>query len=136
MSIPEPGKSTLRLPRIFSDHMVLQQRKPIHVWGWAPPSSVVTVALGESGAATAEATTDGAGLWALELPAQAANADPQHLTVKDKKTRDGKDTNNPALEALVGANNPRLIDQALDRHRFTSNLLLLMMSRYLLTDCL
>ena len=34
-----------RLARIFTDHMVLQQEKPIEVWGWAPPAVEVRVTL-------------------------------------------------------------------------------------------
>jgi sialate O-acetylesterase len=35
----------LRFARIFTDHMVLQQDKPIRVWGWARPGAKVTVTL-------------------------------------------------------------------------------------------
>ena len=29
------------LPRIFTDHMVLQRDRPIAVWGWAEPGEKV-----------------------------------------------------------------------------------------------
>ena len=35
--------ATVRLPRIFSDHMVLQREKPLPVWGWADAGERVTV---------------------------------------------------------------------------------------------
>ena len=35
----------LRLAKIFSDNMVLQQQKPISVWGWAKPGTNVSVTL-------------------------------------------------------------------------------------------
>ena len=42
------------LPKIFSSHMVLQQDKPIIIWGWANPGEAVAVDLGTStGKATA-----------------------------------------------------------------------------------
>jgi len=34
-----------RLARIFTDNMVLQQEKPIRIWGWADPGAEVTVTL-------------------------------------------------------------------------------------------
>ena len=33
----------LRLAALFSDHMVLQRAKPVLVWGWAAPSTTITV---------------------------------------------------------------------------------------------
>ncbi len=36
---------SLRLPKILNDNMVLQQDKPIHIWGWAKPGSPVKVTL-------------------------------------------------------------------------------------------
>jgi len=35
-----------KLPNVFSDHMVVQQKMPIHVWGWTNPGQDVTVELG------------------------------------------------------------------------------------------
>ena len=37
----------VRPANIFNDNMVLQQDKPIRVWGWADPGKTVTVALTE-----------------------------------------------------------------------------------------
>ena len=37
--------SDLRLAKIFTDNMVLQQQKPIAVWGWAKPGSKVSITL-------------------------------------------------------------------------------------------
>ena len=35
----------LRLPSIFSDHMVLQRDMPVTVWGWSEPGSRIAVNL-------------------------------------------------------------------------------------------
>ncbi|MBA3686469.1 MAG: 9-O-acetylesterase [Planctomycetes bacterium] len=51
---------TLRLPRLLSDHAVLQQGKPIPVWGWAAPGAVVAATLG---GATRTATAAADGRW-------------------------------------------------------------------------
>jgi sialate O-acetylesterase len=37
------AKADVKLPAIFSDHMVLQQGQPVMVWGWAEPGEDVTV---------------------------------------------------------------------------------------------
>lgn len=37
---------SLRLPKIFSDNMVLQQQLPVVVWGWAESGEKVTVKFG------------------------------------------------------------------------------------------
>ena len=34
---------TLRLPNIFGPKMVLQQGKPVHIWGWAKAGAEVKV---------------------------------------------------------------------------------------------
>jgi len=41
-------EAELRFANIFNDHMVLQQGKPLKVWGWAKPGSEVAVTLTES----------------------------------------------------------------------------------------
>ena len=33
-----PARAEVRLPNLFSSHMVLQQEKPLVVWGWAQPN--------------------------------------------------------------------------------------------------
>ena len=33
----------VRLPKVFGSHMVLQQEKPLVIWGWAQPNETVTV---------------------------------------------------------------------------------------------
>ena len=38
-------QAEVRLPKVFSSHMVLQQEKSLVVWGWADPNEKVTVAL-------------------------------------------------------------------------------------------
>lgn len=59
----------VRLPHLFSDHMVLQQRKPIAVWGWADPGEKVTVTLDGKRRRT---TTDYSGRWEVRLPSRKA----------------------------------------------------------------
>jgi sialate O-acetylesterase len=54
------------VPKLFSDHMVLQRDKPIKIWGWADSGEAVKVSLaGESATAVADAD----GTWMITLPA-------------------------------------------------------------------
>jgi sialate O-acetylesterase len=47
LSLSGPGilsaSGEVRLPKMISDHAVLQRRTPIHLWGWSSPSETVTV---------------------------------------------------------------------------------------------
>lgn len=44
-----PARADIRLPGLFSDHMVLQREIPIPVWGWAEPGAKVSVKLAGQG---------------------------------------------------------------------------------------
>jgi sialate O-acetylesterase len=61
----------VRLPRLISDHMVLQRDQPLKIWGWASPKEKITVSLKEKNYKTV--TTD-LGNWELLLPAQPAGS--------------------------------------------------------------
>lgn len=72
-----------KLPNVFSDHMVVQQKMPIRVWGWTNPGQDVTVELGgRSVAGKADAT----GRFDVSLPAFDASNTPHTLTVKGDET--------------------------------------------------
>ncbi len=45
-------QADVKLPAVFSDHMVLQREKPIAVWGWADDGEKVTVRLGKEEVST------------------------------------------------------------------------------------
>ncbi len=61
-----PASANVRLPKIFTDNMMLQRDLPVHVWGWADAGEAVSVTLAGKSAKTQ--TTD-SGTWSLELPA-------------------------------------------------------------------
>jgi sialate O-acetylesterase len=79
-------QAEVRLANIFGDHMVLQQDKPINVWGFAAAGEKVTVSLtrGKDAAQTAVATADAKGIWSVELKAMKASFDPCELAVAGK----------------------------------------------------
>lgn len=56
----------MRLPRYFTDHMVLQRDQPVRVWGWAEAGEEVSASVAGKSAAT---KADDSGQWKLEMPA-------------------------------------------------------------------
>ena len=68
----------IAMPTIFGDHMVLQQKQPIPVWGSAAPNEAITVTLGDR---SVSAMADGGGKWRADLPAMKAGG-PYTLVVK------------------------------------------------------
>jgi sialate O-acetylesterase len=75
-------QAEVRLPKVFSSHMVLQQDKPLVVWGWAQPNETVTVLL-----ATAKQSVQAneRGEWKTELPPLKAGG-PYTLSVSGSST--------------------------------------------------
>lgn len=72
----------VRLPAIFSDHMVLQRGATLRVWGWADAGEPVTVAI----AGQSQKTQAGAeGKWMVRL-APIDTSEPLRLTVSGKNT--------------------------------------------------
>ena len=68
----------LKLPGIFGDHMVLQQKQSNPVWGWDTPGTEITVSFAGQTLST-KAGSDGK--WTVKLAPLPANATPQTLTV-------------------------------------------------------
>jgi sialate O-acetylesterase len=58
------AQANVKLPAIFSDHLVLQRDMPVPVWGWADPGESVTVTIAGQ---TQSATADSSGQWKLKL---------------------------------------------------------------------
>ena len=79
------ASADVTLPHIFSSHMVLQQHKPIPVWGKADPGEAVAVTFAGQ---TAKTVADAKGDWTLKLQPIEAKADQagQTLTVTGKNT--------------------------------------------------
>jgi sialate O-acetylesterase len=76
------ASAEVRLPALFSSHMVFQQQIPIVIWGWAQPNETVTVQLG---AASKQAQANERGEWKAILPAMSAGG-PYALTVSGSST--------------------------------------------------
>lgn len=75
----ESGPVESRLAAIFQDNMVLQREKPVPVWGWAKPGTLVEVSFGGQ---KKQATADEHGYWKAVLEPMKANREGQELAVK------------------------------------------------------
>ena len=61
------------MPKVFSDHMVLQQSSDVNVWGWAEPGEVIQVVGSWDETMVKEGTADESGKWIVALPTPAAS---------------------------------------------------------------
>lgn len=71
--------ATVRLPAIFSDHMVLQQKSKVAIWGWGKPGEQVTVS-GSWRDKVVSTITGNDGKWMLFVETPAAGG-PYTMTV-------------------------------------------------------
>ena len=83
-----PVKTGLRLPTLFGDHMILQQKMTNTIWGWASPGEKITVKA--SWGASTSTQADAAGRWKvlLDTPSYGTGFS---LKVVGSKTIDIKD---------------------------------------------
>jgi sialate O-acetylesterase len=68
----------LRMPQIFSDHMVLQRDMPVPVWGWGEPGAEITVRFGGQSLKSSSAAD---GQWQVTLSKLSASAQGRDLVV-------------------------------------------------------
>lgn len=81
----------VRLPSLFSDHMVLQRDVAVPVWGWATPGEDVTISIDGQ---TKSAKADAAGKWFVKL---------DKLTAKEPTTMSVKGSNALTIsDVLIG----------------------------------
>ncbi|HWE01367.1 MAG TPA: sialate O-acetylesterase [Tepidisphaeraceae bacterium] len=80
--------ANVKMPAIFSDHMVLQREMPVPVWGTADAGEDVTVTFG---ADKATAKADKEGHWEVKLPALKASDKPEDLVIAGKDKVEFKD---------------------------------------------
>ena len=78
----QQAAANVRLPAVFSDHMVLEQGIKIPVWGWADAGEKVTVTLCNQKEA---ATADSGGCWRAALKPLKPGG-PHTMTVAGKNT--------------------------------------------------
>jgi sialate O-acetylesterase len=74
--------ANIRMPRIFSDNMVIQRDAGIRIWGWGDPDESVTVILGDQ---KQETRTDRDGRWEVSLQPMKAGG-PFQMRVRGKNS--------------------------------------------------
>jgi sialate O-acetylesterase len=65
----KPGLAEVRLPKLISDHMILQRDMPLSLWGWANSDETVSIWLNDEFVGKTVATD---GRWQIPLSAQPA----------------------------------------------------------------
>lgn len=81
--LPFGLRAEVRLPAIFSDHMVLQKTARVPVWGWAKPGEQVKV---EIAGQSATALTDQDGKWMAALDLGNAGSGPFEMQVSGENS--------------------------------------------------
>jgi len=79
-----PVAAEIRLPSVIGSHMVLQQDKPIQVWGWAEPGENISVMLDKKKAA---AHADKKGKWITTLDAMKSGGGSLTMTISGDKSQ-------------------------------------------------
>ncbi|OGV67562.1 MAG: hypothetical protein A3K19_13445 [Lentisphaerae bacterium RIFOXYB12_FULL_65_16] len=77
-------RAEVKLPAVFTDHMVLQRETNAPVWGWANPGEKVSVTGAWGADATASATAAANSTWRVELKTPAAGG-PFTVTVQGEQ---------------------------------------------------
>ena len=78
-AVVQVTQAEVKLPNVFSDHMVLQQGQENKIWGTATAGEKISLAIADK---KVEATTDDKGNWAAKLPSMMASGGPLKLSVK------------------------------------------------------
>jgi len=75
------ASAEVRLHRVFTSHMVLQQDRSVNIWGWADPGEKVRVQFGDQSLSAAAGEDR---KWSVALAPMKANTTPQTLAVAGK----------------------------------------------------
>jgi sialate O-acetylesterase len=73
-------KAQLRLPVLFDDHMVIQQKATVPIWGWAHPTQNVTIKVSWD-TTTIKTKSDNGTFWKATLSTPAAGG-PHTITIQ------------------------------------------------------
>lgn len=73
------GCAQIRLPKVIGHNMILQQNKPVAIWGYSEPSAPVRVSFGKQ---VLKTTADDNGKWIVSLKPMKASKDPQKMIIR------------------------------------------------------
>jgi sialate O-acetylesterase len=76
------ASAQVQLAKIFSDNMVLQRDKPIHIWGRSAPGQTVALFFGNE---NKRVITKPDSSWSVYFKKQKANPHPQSIFIKSEK---------------------------------------------------
>jgi sialate O-acetylesterase len=82
LAVAATANADVKMPAVFGDNMVLQQKTKAPIWGTADPGEEVTISLGSQKATT---KADANGRWSVKVETPAAGG-PVEVTVKGKNT--------------------------------------------------
>ncbi|MBA63304.1 MAG: sialate O-acetylesterase [Planctomycetaceae bacterium] len=76
-------QAEVSVSNLFTNHMVVQQGKPVIVWGKETAGAMLNVSMAGN---SATATADAGGRWTVRLPALKANSGPHEITIQGSST--------------------------------------------------
>ena len=79
--------TSLTLPSVVSDNMVLQQNAEVNIWGWAKPKSKVSVAADWISGKPTVVKADKEGFWIVPLQTTAADFTPHSVVITAGKEK-------------------------------------------------
>ncbi len=85
LALSTVSHAAVKLPALFSDHMVLQADKSAAVWGWADAGEEIKVSIAGQ---TKTATADAKGSWSVKLDPLPASSEPQTLVIGGQTIQD------------------------------------------------
>lgn len=77
------ARAEVTLPRVFTDHMVLQRGQPVSIWGTATAGEAVTVRFATD---TQSTVADSSGAWSVRLRPLTASIEGRELVVSASNT--------------------------------------------------
>lgn len=83
--IPLLAQSEVKLPAVFTDHLILQRDATVPVWGWAKDGEEVAV---EFAGQKKTAKADADGRWIVKLDPLAVSAEPRELRINGRVIKD------------------------------------------------
>ncbi len=74
----------IKLPAVIGSHMVLQQEKPVRIWGWAEPGERITVEFVDQ---KAQASGDSQGRWEVLFNEMKADGGPHQMSISGTRSQ-------------------------------------------------